>query len=174
MKKILKSYNALSNVKISTFFQAYQKKLQLTFTLEGDLNAYLLPKEEKILRANELWKATCFELFLADTESKEYYELNISSSLAWNFYFLKEYRVKPEEVKNLLIPKIKSFRNKDKYEIIFELESAEIDFEKFELFNLATILLTVKKERTFWSFIPQSGVPDFHNRRGFLKRKKES
>lgn len=43
-------------------------------------------------RAFELWKTTCFELFLKEEGSSEYIELNFSPSGKWDCYHFESYR----------------------------------------------------------------------------------
>lgn len=43
-------------------------------------------------RKNELWRTTCFELFLKLPGRKNYWEYNLSPSRDWNVYHFKRYR----------------------------------------------------------------------------------
>jgi hypothetical protein len=44
-------------------------------------------------RADELWKTTCFEAFVSQSNSPAYWELNLSPSRkCWNLYFFTGYR----------------------------------------------------------------------------------
>ncbi|MFN9067110.1 MAG: hypothetical protein ACK5V3_07770, partial [Bdellovibrionales bacterium] len=47
------------------------------------------------LRKDELWKATCFELFLKVPGKSTYYEFNFSTEGYWNLYEFSDYR-KPQ------------------------------------------------------------------------------
>jgi len=119
-------------------------------------------------RGDELWKQTCFELFLAKSTGSDYYELNFSPSFVWNFYYLSEYRAEPSEVEIEKEPKIESCKNSESYKISFEIELKTFDFDSY---NVAAILLPKQGERTFWSVHHYNHVPDFHNRENFLKVK---
>ena len=47
----------------------------------------------KPVRANELWRKTCFELFWAvDEESTAYFELNVNLNGEWSVYEFSKYR----------------------------------------------------------------------------------
>lgn len=50
------------------------------------------PELQPIHRADELWKHTCFELFIADTRERGYTELNFSPDGGWNCYAFDDYR----------------------------------------------------------------------------------
>jgi hypothetical protein len=145
-----------------------KEKIELSFVLRGDIGSYIFPKAQKMRRADELWKATCFELMLAN-DDEAYYELNFSPSLAWNFYILDSYRGEPKEIAFKEEPHISFSHKNDEFHIVFELESKAINFEKFKYYNLATILLTKEKERTFWTINHFKTQPDFHDKKSFLE-----
>ncbi|MBN2801686.1 MAG: hypothetical protein JXR91_01195 [Deltaproteobacteria bacterium] len=44
------------------------------------------------LRTDELWKHTCFEIFIGTEDSDEYWEFNFSTSGKWNCYHFDNYR----------------------------------------------------------------------------------
>ncbi len=169
MKKILLPHTLIDDITVSSILNTIGKKLTLTFTVKGALENYIFPKEEPIKRKNELWKATCFELFLANANKDEYYELNLSPSLAWNFYCLEHYRAEVKEVVSLVEPTITVSRGQGRYEISFGLEG--LDLKQFDSCNLTAILLTQEGERTFWSLEVMEDSPDFHNRAYFVKTK---
>ena len=133
----------------------------------GALNEYIFPEKSKQKRADELWKATSFELFLANSKKEEYYELNFTPSLAWNFYYLSSYRTDVKEVKIISKPQIEVFSSDDKFKIVLELEVENL--VEFDVCNVACIVLNKNNERTFWSVNHLLEVADFHERRNFLE-----
>jgi hypothetical protein len=166
MKQTLISHTDIKDISIVANFEQKANHLYLSFSVKGDIKNYIFPSPSTVKRADELWKGTCFELFLAHANTKEYYEFNISPSLAWNFYSLKDYRSLPHEVQLRTEPTIQTYKEKNIYTIEYKLE--EFYFESFESYNLTAILLSQTKERTFWSSKQMKGTPDFHNRDYFL------
>ena len=164
---ILQPYGNIDDINVEVIFHLQENKLFISFTVKGKVDEYYFPATSKPQRANELWKATCFELFLADSKAETYYELNFSSSLAWNFYALKHYRAEVSEVKLLNDPIIQVFEENESFKIELELEG--FDFSKFDICNLTCILLTKENERTFWSSKKMDEKPDFHDRKYFLQ-----
>lgn len=79
---------------------------------------------------------------------------------------MKNILISSNNISNL---KIESKFNlkENKFKITFELEG--FNFKEFDLYNVACILLTKENERTFWSLKHQLSVPNFHERRNFLK-----
>lgn len=50
------------------------------------------PEKQKSERCDYLWENTCFEAFISSQNQSEYFELNLSPSLAWNLYRFTDYR----------------------------------------------------------------------------------
>ncbi len=66
--------------------------LTLWYTVTGDLDALVIPAPVPERRVDELWKSTCFELFLKPLDSSSYLELNFSPSSQWAAYEFAGYR----------------------------------------------------------------------------------
>ena len=69
-----------------------QDCLQLNFRLSGDIGALVLPAPAASVRADGLWRHTCFEAFVAAAGPREYWEFNFSPSGAWAAYHFTGYR----------------------------------------------------------------------------------
>jgi len=166
MKHQLTPYKQSSNIKIISTLEQNKNLLHLTFKLSGDLENYKLPKTKKEERKNELWKESCFELFLATEEEEAYYEFNFSSTLAWNAYRLEHYRAEPKTIDEVELVKFEMKQTKETFfiEIILDVQTL-----KFDTYNLATILLNKQDKREFWSLKAKGDTPDFHSRLEFAK-----
>jgi hypothetical protein len=168
MKHLLVNNLGIDNINIDSSFELTSNKLSITFNIIGKLDKYIFPKKLKLKRADELWKATCFELFLAN-DDEVYYELNFSPSLEWNFYVLDTYRTEPKELEFKEEPHIGFSHKNNEFNIVFELEANAINFKNFKYYNLATILLSKERRRTFWSVKHLNTQPDFHAKNSFLE-----
>jgi len=62
-----------------------------TFKVSGDLSKLVIPPPVEAQRTDELWRTTCFELFVAG-ENGGYREFNFSPSGAWAAYEFDDYR----------------------------------------------------------------------------------
>ena len=162
MKHLLKPYSQKTELTIESTLTFDSNKIFLHFKITGILKNYQFPKRDKFKRADELWKATCFELFLANSKIQSYYEINISPTLHWNIYRLAKYRAEPKELMVSNEPLIELREDKKHYEIDFELECKELDLAEFDQYNLAVILLNRENEREFWTVNPVGESPDFH------------
>ena len=67
-------------------------KLAVRFVVEADMSRIVLPRSRQPARADELWRHTCFEVFVGLPESEAYCELNFSPSGEWAIYGFVGYR----------------------------------------------------------------------------------
>ena len=167
-KYIEKDTKEANPLKVEATLEVLQQKIKLNFQVIGNRKAYVinskLENEEKIERKDELWKSTCFELFIANSPSEEYYEINISPFGEWNIYHLNAYKVGFKEFREVSKPIIKMTKENYKYRLSFEIEFNQRIFNNEGLsFNLATIILDKNNLRHFYSICPRK-TADFHNR----------
>lgn len=142
--------------------------MEIAFEILGMLNRYIFDPIEPIRRANELWRRSCFELFIALPDSREYWELNIASSGAWNLYHLEDYRSGVTEVFLKSEPEIRIDPTPNRYRLSAVLDITELLLTPSVAVNVAAILLTQNQERTFWAVNHPLHQPDFHAREGFF------
>ncbi len=168
MKKeifILKNHNEeQKDIEIQANLEIENKILSLEFNIIGDIENYLFDKPSIQKRENELWKRTCFELFIAPKSKSNYNELNISPSSEWNFYHFSNYKIGMKEDKDISKPSIYSSIRKNHYLLSCKFTINNKILEDKLIFNLAVILLDKKGLRHFYSINRKRGVVDFHNR----------
>src|SRR5262245_43514508 len=66
--------------------------LLVRFRLAGKPEELKVPEPAEPARTDDLWKTTCFEVFLKPSLSKRYYEFNFSPSGLWAAYSFEDYR----------------------------------------------------------------------------------
>lgn len=114
-------------------------------------------------RADELWKTTCFEAFIAATGKENYWEVNLSpAKQKWNLYSFEEYR-KPQPPRvsaDFEILEIEASREtlactlKSKIELPEDLEA-----------NLTAVIRT-QEGISYYALRHAPVKPDFHYREG--------
>jgi len=149
-------------IEIKASFETTDNTIKASFEITGDISNYIFNHPSRQTRKNELWKETCFELFLAHKNSSEYYEANISPSTEWNFYNFSDYKTDMKEKKDIYAPLISSVKMVDKYSISFEFEFNAIRSNLS--FNLCVILLDKEGIRDFYSIHRKKENVDFHDR----------
>ena len=148
---------------IEASFSLTPHHLTLSFSLKNINNHYLFERQGDAKRVDELWKATCFEIFIKNPNGKAYWELNIAPNGSWNFYRFSDYKKDMQEELRVLPPKVLFIREGDEVALSFKLDFTEVLFEKNINFNLALILLDVEGERHFFTLNPKEGLADFHD-----------
>ena len=95
----LKPFDTEPRLKISFSVARNSTSLEFTFVLTGglpiDLAEIVIPElkfAEDRERRDELWKQTCFEIFVGCADQRSYLEFNLSPSGDWNAYSFDTYR----------------------------------------------------------------------------------
>ena len=143
-------------------------QLMLDYQILGDLSHYHFPQKTKQERADELWKETTFELFIAPLNSDEYWEINISPSTQWNMYHFTSYKEGMKASNIISLPSIKTYEYQNEYRLSFKSIIPKEYFDRVFSINLCVILLDQKGERHFYSIERRKRLPDFHDRDTFF------
>lgn len=136
------------------------ERLWLRFYVEGDPDLLAWPPEGEG-RADNLWKTTCFEVFIHTSEG--YVEFNISPSGQWASYAFDGYRnggrAAVEEVRGI------GLEGGDDYAAI----EAEVALPKGAIrMGLSTVIETVDGAISYWALAHPSDKPDFHHPDSFV------
>src|SRR4051794_8146482 len=67
-------------------------RLLLSYVVSGDVSGICLPAIVAAKRGEELWRHTCFEIFIRSSSGAEYYEFNFAPSTEWAAYRFSGYR----------------------------------------------------------------------------------
>jgi hypothetical protein len=137
-------------------------KLWLRYFVDCDLENLVLPLPAEPQRVDGLWNTTCFELFLCEPASPNYFEFNFSPSSQWAAYRFDGYRAGMADWETPE-PEI----GNDASETHFALE-ATIILPQSEAGKWDASLSAVIHERgdikSYWALQHPEGPPDFHHR----------
>ncbi len=141
--------------------------LQLRYDLHGDIERLAIPADEPGQRRDELWKHTCFELFVRDGTSERYLEFNVSPGGDWAAYAFKGYR---EDMQNFACeaPRIESVVSDAALTVSVALPSLPqaIASEPLQL-GVTAVLEAKSGARSFWALDHIGEAPDFHRSETF-------
>jgi hypothetical protein len=145
--------------------------LELLYCLEGDIPAVLFPAERAPCRADELWRHTCLEAFVA-AEDAGYYEINFSPSTEWAVYRFNAYRKGMAVVQAACSPRISVRRAAaQRWSLSAELDLASLhSLERTSRPRLAlsAVIEQVDGRLSYWALAHPVGKPDFHHAAGFV------
>ena len=143
----------------------------LEFTVHGDIDRLLIPPRAPPARTDELWRHTCFELFVRDPAGEGYREFNFSPSGEWAAYALEGYRAGMRELA-VEPPVIRTQRQPDQLVIAISLPPFLLSVSKpvpgtrsgrTGPVGVSAILEETEGTKSYWALAHPPGMPDFHN-----------
>jgi predicted GIY-YIG superfamily endonuclease len=153
--------NATASITVSVLRKG--NLLNLSYVVRGRIDKLVLPHETKPMRADGLWKTTCFEAFLRLPGSARYVEYNASPSSQWAAYRFDDYRAGMAELPIETAPEI----GNDASESHFALEvtyvlPAEWAGQPLAL-GLSAVIEEIDGTKSYWALAHPPGAPDFHH-----------
>ena len=134
--------------------------LWLRFTAEGEIDRVAWPDEAPSARADDLWRHTCFEVFVQTPDG--YREYNLSPSGRWASYAFDGYRAgMTEAVEVAKVEPLDSAFDQVAMEVRIELP-ADAD-----CIGLCAVIETTDHELHYWALSHPSDKPDFHHPQSF-------
>jgi len=146
-------------------------KLAVRFVLDADMSRVVMPHLRPPARADELWRRTCFEVFLALPEGDAYCELNFSPSTEWAMYGFVGYRrgMTPILVRRPPRVAVRPTTRGLVLEAVTYLEELPLPQPGAPLrAGLAAVIEETDGRLTYWALAHPSSLPDFHHRLGFV------
>jgi len=144
--------------------------IKLRYRLTGDLTKILIPESKPPIATDGLWRHTCFELFVARTDTPAYYEFNFSPSGQWAAYAFSGYRTRmPWTISRPPIIELTQTRNESR--LTARIADAELLFESNEhalQLGVSAVIESVDGALSYWALHHPSERPDFHERTGFV------
>lgn len=135
-------------------------RLMLRFKVAGS-GSLVIPPFKGRGRADDLWKATCFELFLYDGEGR-YREFNFSPSGQWAAWRFSGYRTGREDREPLTAPEIIHDQGANMFTLTAFIAGAEL--EGAQMVAISAVLIEEGGRRpSYWALAHGKAEPDFHD-----------
>lgn len=122
----------------------------------------LVPGPAAAVRTDELWKHTCFELFVKPAGGEGYFEFNFSPSTAWAAYRFDGYREGMRD-QPLDAPGIEPVE--DGVRVAVDLGGLP---EGEWRVAITAVIEEVDGTKSYWSAAHPAGKPDFHDPACFM------
>lgn len=148
--------------------------MNIRYSILGDMSLIELPdleKEKK--RVIGLWESTCFEMFLKEPNTTNYFELNFSPEGHWNcFYFdkpgdfIKPYPLKEHPITTVEVDlKMQGYY---KINVQFNLKSILKNFKNKSQVDIGlTSIVLYNNLTTYWAQEHYGETPNFHDFKTF-------
>jgi hypothetical protein len=148
--------------------------LLVSYVVEGALAGIALPPKLFQERADELWRHTCFEIFLkapvlGASGGEPYVELNFSPSMKWAAYSFRERR---RGMQNIDIPRpAVDVDISERMEVMAVIDLTgvpELPGDQPWRCNITTIIEQTNGVMSYWALAHAPGKADFHHPDGFV------
>ena len=146
--------------------------LSLSYHLEGQLDQLRIPAPNPSpCRRDELWRNTCFEVFIAGDGGRGYREFNFSPSGDWAVYEFNDYRSGMRSPEIPRAPRLEVLPEVDglKLKVILspDLIQSNPALQVPLRLAIATVVERADGRHGYWALRHPSGKPDFHHADGF-------
>jgi hypothetical protein len=141
-------------------------RLSLAYRVSGDVAAVRWPAPAPPGRADELWRRTCFEAFVAPAGSDAYCEINLSPSGQWATYRFTGYRSGMEHAQAEAAPFAPSLQGQTELLLATDVDLgpvAGLDGAAWRI-GLTAVIQAADGRLSYWSVAHPRGKPDFHHR----------
>jgi hypothetical protein len=141
------------------------------YVLRAKMARIRVPSAVSPARADNLWKHTCFEAFIAVTGVPGYHELNFSPSRRWALYTFSAYREGMSPT-NVTVPpalELRSFDDRLELDAAIRLpELVDPPAGRTLKLALTTVIEDDSGTLSYWALKHAPGKPDFHHPDGFV------
>ena len=142
-------------------------EILLTLRVDGSENL-AIPDGQSSTRTDNLWKTTCFEMFLNPAGTEQYFEFNFSPSSQWAAYVFDSYR---HNMRNLCLPiepqVERGIEAGEDFVIEVKLDLTSIPSGLLRM-GLSAVIEELDGTKSYWALAHVPGPPDFHNRDCFI------
>lgn len=143
--------------------------LILRYVLDADVSRLRIPPGRPSQHVDELWKHTCFEMFMRkEKDTPAYCELNASPSMEWALYSFDDYHKHMTSVNPAQPPKIHIMRGPNRLQL-----DVRLDLNSLALMGnmaLAAVIEDDKGGFSYWALKHPASRPDFHHPDSFVLR----
>jgi hypothetical protein len=135
----------------------------LTYRVFGETGALEIPARSTPHRIDDLWKITCFEMFIGNFEDENYLEYNFSPSGQWAAYRFASYRA---EMNNLetAAPDIMFEQSVNALALTATVPLPDAWRERDLRAGLSAVIATKSGNNSYWAAAHPPGKPDFHHK----------
>jgi hypothetical protein len=143
----------------------HARSLVFAYLMAGRISDLAMPPTAAATRADELWRHTCFEAFVAVPPSAAYYEFNFAPSTQWAAYRFSGYRSGMRVATEIDAPEILVESSSKRYvlQASLELDRALLSQASTLRLGLSAVIEETSGHRSYWALAHPPGNADFHH-----------
>ena len=144
-------------------------ELEMTFRLDGDISQVSIPPVRTPRFATQLWRHTCFEVFIAIEGQRGYHEFNFAPSSEWAVYAFSGYRNGGPVADEIMRPTIatRSTANQFELDALVRLDSLSAIHARASIRIGLSVIIETSDGLSYWALRHPKDKPDFHDADGF-------
>lgn len=144
--------------------------LHITFCVKGLLDHIRWPPTSSCPdRLHELWRSTCFEMFIAEKEKPKYWEVNLRPDGCWNVYRFDDYRTGMRDELAIAQPTCSIVMEVSTFSLHCSVDLSDIIADSSDIVvGIASVIEGCDGSISYWAIAHSDVKPDFHNRRSFM------
>lgn len=137
--------------------------LLVEFVAKGDIHRLALAQPAEFRHVDELWRHTCFEVFVESARADGYREFNLASSNEWAAYAFSGYREGMRPVAGRPVIELGSERSSGEVVVRAALESPYPDSDSL-IIGFSVVEEDLDAQKSYWALAHmEDGPPDFHH-----------
>jgi hypothetical protein len=138
-------------------------RLVLSYIVTGKIGDIRMPPVSAAERSEELWRHTCFELFVRTSSGSDYYEFNFAPSTKWAAYRFNGYRSGVSVATDIDEAPINVDTGPDRYRLQAMLPIHRLSRKTPWRLGLSAVIEDNAGQMSYWALAHPSGKPDFHH-----------
>jgi len=138
-------------------------EIKLVYRVTGALEALKIADPTIPDRVDGLWKNTCFELFVGNSEDKSYLEYNFAPSGQWAAYQFSGYRAGMAQLETR-VPIVSVAQSGDFLTVSVTLYVPDTERHADLWVGISAVVATKSREISYWALAHPAGSPDFHHK----------
>jgi hypothetical protein len=137
--------------------------LSLRYVVKGDIAQILLAEPAPPERSHQLWRHSCFEIFIRMPGEAGYHEYNFAPSSHWAAYGFDDRRLGMHNLEIGHPPVIEAQRTASEFILTASLASLDLLRDASWQIGLSVIIEESSGGLSFWALAHPKGAADFHH-----------
>jgi hypothetical protein len=140
--------------------------LTLRYEVRSQIDDIDWPAPADPTRTDDLWRQTCFEVFIRRSDGLGYYEVNLSPSGQWAVYGFSGYRTGMETPQEAVAPKIETDKGLDVFRLTATVDLAPLpgltSASQLQL-GVSAVIRRRDGGVSYWALTHPPAKADFHH-----------
>lgn len=157
------------NLSISGCLARRPGVVEIGYRVDGALGLVSWPGTTQLKgRCHELWRQSCFELFLGIRGNTAYWEVNLSPNDCWNMYSFTDHRTGMREESSVAQPFCRVVEDGTLFSLSCSIDLTRLIDDSSDLeVGVSSVLWAIDGSTSYWALEHHGRQPDFHNRASF-------